>query len=157
MSTLDLAARQQQEAAARIRESGIHLKEEEVAGIEIADFGLNRFDVGPRHSRLCEHRSLLRQGISHGSGQICPEHRHPPVDGQPGKEEETFRCREGECISSCLGIKDSGEKEFALAMVPEDKRDTFTMFKHYHLKAGDQCTSSQIPRTGLWPVRMGRW
>ena len=26
--------------------------------------------------------------------QICPEHRHPPFDGTPGKE-ETFRCRRG--------------------------------------------------------------
>jgi D-lyxose ketol-isomerase len=26
--------------------------------------------------------------------QCCPEHRHPPVDGDPGKE-ETFRCRSG--------------------------------------------------------------
>jgi D-lyxose ketol-isomerase len=28
------------------------------------------------------------------AGQTCPEHRHPPVDGGPGKE-ETFRCRRG--------------------------------------------------------------
>ena len=27
-------------------------------------------------------------------GQTCPEHRHPPFDGTPGKE-ETFRCRRG--------------------------------------------------------------
>ena len=27
-------------------------------------------------------------------GQPCPEHRHPPFDGTPGKE-ETFRCRRG--------------------------------------------------------------
>ena len=27
-------------------------------------------------------------------GQTCPEHRHPPFDGTPGKE-ETFRCRAG--------------------------------------------------------------
>jgi D-lyxose ketol-isomerase len=26
--------------------------------------------------------------------QTCPEHRHPPVGEQPGKE-ETFRCRRG--------------------------------------------------------------
>ena len=26
--------------------------------------------------------------------QTCPEHRHPPHDGFPGKE-ETFRCRSG--------------------------------------------------------------
>jgi D-lyxose ketol-isomerase len=25
---------------------------------------------------------------------MCPEHRHPPFDGTPGKE-ETFRCRRG--------------------------------------------------------------
>jgi D-lyxose ketol-isomerase len=28
------------------------------------------------------------------AGQECPEHRHPPVDGEPGKE-ETFRVRRG--------------------------------------------------------------
>jgi D-lyxose ketol-isomerase len=27
-------------------------------------------------------------------GQTCPEHRHPPFEGTPGKE-ETFRCRAG--------------------------------------------------------------
>jgi D-lyxose ketol-isomerase len=27
-------------------------------------------------------------------GQTCPEHRHPPFEGTPGKE-ETFRCRSG--------------------------------------------------------------
>jgi len=27
--------------------------------------------------------------------QICPEHKHPPVGDDPGKE-ETFRCRAGE-------------------------------------------------------------
>ena len=26
--------------------------------------------------------------------QLCPEHRHPPFEGEPGKE-ETFRCRAG--------------------------------------------------------------
>ena len=26
--------------------------------------------------------------------QTCPEHRHPPFEGTPGKE-ETFRCRRG--------------------------------------------------------------
>ena len=150
MSTLDLAARQQ-EAATRIRKSGIHLKEEEVAGIEIADFGLNRFDelglailVYVNTDRCCA------KELAMVPGQICPEHRHPPVDGQPGKE-ETFRCREGEVHLFLPGHKkDSGEKEFALAMVPEDKRDTFTMFKHYHLKAGDQCTLK--PNTPHWFV-----
>jgi D-lyxose ketol-isomerase len=29
-----------------------------------------------------------------GRASSCPEHRHPPVDGEPGKE-ETFRVRTG--------------------------------------------------------------
>ena len=37
---------------------------------------------------------LLRQGALLFPGQTCPEHRHPPFDGTPGKE-ETFRCRRG--------------------------------------------------------------
>jgi D-lyxose ketol-isomerase len=37
--------------------------------------------------------------------QTCPEHRHPPVDGDPGKE-ETFRCRRG---SVTLWVDGHGE------------------------------------------------
>ena len=34
--------------------------------------------------------------------QICPEHRHPPVGGDPGKE-ETFRCRRGSVVLHVAG------------------------------------------------------
>ena len=40
-------------------------------------------------------------------GQMCPEHRHPPVDGEPGKE-ETFRVRRG---SVRLWVDGDGEVE----------------------------------------------
>ena len=36
----------------------------------------------------------MREGARALPGQTCPEHRHPPSDGRPGKE-ETFRCRRG--------------------------------------------------------------
>jgi D-lyxose ketol-isomerase len=73
-------------------------------------------------------------------GQLCPEHRHPPVDGKPGKE-ETFRVRAGEVHLFLPGHKkDSGEREHALQLVPADKRDAFTVFKHVHLWPGDQYT-----------------
>lgn len=42
-------------------------------------------------------------------GQMCPEHRHPPVDGDPGKE-ETFRVRSG---SVRLWVDGDGEVELA--------------------------------------------
>ena len=76
-------------------EAGIVLTEPERQGIEIADFGLGRLDeiglqivVYVNTDRLCAKELVL---FPH---QRCPEHRHPPVDGDPGKE-ETFRVRHG--------------------------------------------------------------
>jgi D-lyxose ketol-isomerase len=63
--------------------------------IEIADFGLSRLPefglqllVYVNTDRYCAKELVLYPG------QTCPEHRHPPFDGTPGKE-ETFRCRRG--------------------------------------------------------------
>ncbi|TVR47436.1 MAG: D-lyxose/D-mannose family sugar isomerase [Planctomycetota bacterium] len=150
MSTISFAQRQQ-EAAARIRAAGIHLKDNEASDIEIADFGLGRFDelglaiyVYVNTDRCCA------KELAMVPGQICPEHRHPTVDGELGKE-ETFRCRSGEVHLFLPGHKkDSGEQEFALQFVPADKRDTVTVFKHIHLLPGDQCTLK--PNTPHWFV-----
>ena len=75
--------------------AGIILTQEERDGIEIADFGLSRFtEVGlavvvyVNTDRVCAKELVLLPG------QACPEHRHPPFAGTPGKE-ETFRCRAG--------------------------------------------------------------
>jgi D-lyxose ketol-isomerase len=76
-------------------EAGIVLTDAERAGIEVADFGLGRLDelglqlvVYVNTDRVCAKELVLFPG------QTCPEHRHPPVEGSPGKE-ETFRCRTG--------------------------------------------------------------
>src|SRR5262249_48432768 len=82
-------------AAGVLAEAGIVLTAEEQAGIEIADFGLSRLDelglevvVYVNTDRVCAKELVLFPR------QTCPEHRHPPFDGTPGKE-ETFRCRAG--------------------------------------------------------------
>jgi D-lyxose ketol-isomerase len=82
-------------AAAMLEEAGIVLTPEERAEIEVADFGLGRLAefglqivVYVNTERVCAKELVLFPG------QICPEHRHPPVDGSSGKE-ETFRCRRG--------------------------------------------------------------
>ena len=82
-------------AARKLAEAGIVLTDDEVASIEVADFGLSRLAetglqllVYVNTGRYCAKELVLRPG------QTCPEHRHPPVDGAPGKE-ETFRCRRG--------------------------------------------------------------
>ena len=82
-------------AVAKLAEAGIALTDEERDSIEVADFGLSRLAesglqllVYVNTDRYCAKELVLRPG------QTCPEHRHPPFDGTPGKE-ETFRCRTG--------------------------------------------------------------
>jgi D-lyxose ketol-isomerase len=88
-------AEARERAAAMLAAAGIVLTPTERESIEIADFGLGRFDeiglavvVYVNTKRVCAKELVLLPG------QTCPEHRHPPVDGDPGKE-ETFRCRTG--------------------------------------------------------------
>jgi D-lyxose ketol-isomerase len=85
----------QQYTAERLAAAGIVLTAEERDAIEVADFGLSRLEetglqllVYVNTDRYCAKELVLRPG------QTCPEHRHPPFDGTPGKE-ETFRCRSG--------------------------------------------------------------
>ena len=82
-------------AAERLAEAGVVLASEERAQIEVADFGLGRLReqgllvlVYVNADRYCAKELVLYPG------QLCPEHRHPPFGGGPGKE-ETFRVRTG--------------------------------------------------------------
>ena len=82
-------------AAERLADTGIVLTDAERDAIEVADFGLSRLEecglqllVYVNTDRYCGKELVLRPR------QTCPEHRHPPFDGTPGKE-ETFRCRAG--------------------------------------------------------------
>jgi D-lyxose ketol-isomerase len=83
-------------AADRLAAAGIVLTSEERGQIEVADFGLGRLrEIGllllvyVNTDRYCAKELVLYPG------QLCPEHRHPPFGGGPGKE-ETFRVRAGE-------------------------------------------------------------
>jgi len=85
----------QRYAIDKLAEVGIVLTPEEREAVEVADFGLSRLAetglqllVYVNTDRYCAKELVLRPG------QTCPEHRHPPFEGTPGKE-ETFRCRSG--------------------------------------------------------------
>jgi D-lyxose ketol-isomerase len=82
-------------AAAMLADAGIVLTPTERREIEVTDLGLGRLEeiglqlvVYVNTDRVCAKELVL---LPH---QICPEHRHPPVGDDPGKE-ETFRCRAG--------------------------------------------------------------
>ena len=75
--------------------AGIELTDAERLQVEVADFGLGNLResglmllVYVNTDRYCAKELVLYPK------QTCPEHRHPPFDGTPGKE-ETFRCRRG--------------------------------------------------------------
>jgi D-lyxose ketol-isomerase len=97
-----------QRAAEMLADAGIVLTLDERARLEVADFGLGRLEeiglqlvVYVNTERVCAKELVL---FPH---QLCPEHRHPPLDGEPGKE-ETFRCRTGGVL---LWVDGKGEIE----------------------------------------------
>ena len=123
-------------AAAALDEAGIVLTAAERASIEVADFGLSRLDeigfqalVYVNTERSCAKEIVL---FPH---QTCPEHRHPPVDGSPGKE-ETFRCRRG-----IVYLYTEGEPSPSPACRPPEADDAaFAVWHEIVLRPGDQHT-----------------
>jgi D-lyxose ketol-isomerase len=82
-------------AAAMLATAGIVLTAGERAELEVTDLGLGQLEeiglqlvVYENNDRYCAKELVL---FPH---QLCPEHRHPPVGDEPGKQ-ETFRVRAG--------------------------------------------------------------
>src|SRR5438270_5329130 len=95
MVTRDEVQAARERAAKSLAEAGIVLTAEEQESIEIAEFGLGHLEqeglelvTYVNNDRYCAKELVLFPR------QTCPQHRHPPVDGRPGKQ-ETFRCRTG--------------------------------------------------------------
>ena len=82
-------------AAERLAAAGIILTPAEIAQIEIADFGLGRLaEIGLEVVVYVNTERVCAKELVMFPLQACPEHRHPPYPGSPGKE-ETFRVRAG--------------------------------------------------------------
>jgi D-lyxose ketol-isomerase len=143
-----LSAEEYKKAAARALEyfnkAGIVLTKEEIERIEVADFGLNDLEntglqliTYVNTSRCCAKEMVLFPR------QTCPEHRHPPVGDEPGKE-ETFRCRWGKVY---LYVEGEPVKTPA-ATPPKGKENTYTVWHEIILEPGDQYTLQ--PNTKHW-------
>jgi len=96
--------RYQGQIAEKLAEAGIVITPEERERLEVADFGLGRFEkeglgliTYVNTDRTCAKELVM------WPGQTCPQHRHPPIEGEPGKE-ETFRVRRGECTLYVLSL-----------------------------------------------------
>ena len=96
-------------AAAMLAEAGIALTPTERDAIEIADFGLgNLEETGLQIVTYVNTDRVCAKELVLFARQTCPEHRHPPVGDDPGKE-ETFRCRTG-----VVHLHIAGEDEIVL-------------------------------------------
>jgi D-lyxose ketol-isomerase len=91
-------------AAEMLEQAGFALTPAEREGIEVTDFGLGRLEeaglqlvVYVNTERVCAKELVL---FPH---QTCPEHRHPSIGADPGKE-ETFRCRQGAVVLHIEGL-----------------------------------------------------
>jgi D-lyxose ketol-isomerase len=112
------------------------LTPEEAAKIEVADMGLGELEatglelvVYVNTERVCAKELVLFPG------QTCPEHRHPPINGEPGKE-ETFRCRWG-----TVYLYVEGEPaENPTAKPPAGREAHYTVWHEIVLHPGEQHT-----------------
>ena len=85
----------QMRAAAYFERAHIALTPKEIQSIEVADFGLNDLEhTGLELITYVNTDRVFAKEMVLFPGQTCPQHRHPTVNGRPGKE-ETFRCRMG--------------------------------------------------------------
>ncbi len=131
------AVRQAQaRALAMLDQAGIALTPEERRNVEVADFGLDDLEqtglelvVYINNARYCAKELVLFPG------QTCPEHRHPPVAGDPGKT-ETFRVRTGLVRLCVAGAPTPGRQ----ARPPRGSEAHYTVFHELELRPGEQYT-----------------
>jgi D-lyxose ketol-isomerase len=126
------------------KKSRMFFRDEEFNSMEITDFGLGDFlNIGLGLIIYVNTKRVCAKEIALLSYQICPQHMHPDINDQPGKE-ETFRCRWGEVYLYIPGPK----TEIIKGKIPKSYYDKFNVFHEVILKPGDQYTIA--PRTWHW-------
>ena len=130
-------AKLRERAHEMLQKAGIVIMPEEKDNIEIADCGFDDIEncglqivVYENNDMYCAKELILFPR------QMCPEHRHPPIDAKNVGKQETFRCRWGEVYLYVEGEPTPDPK----AHVPEKYRKHLTVWKEIVLRPGDQYT-----------------
>ena len=135
-----------------LEKAKIIITEEEKANMEIVDLGLSDLKhFGLEIVVYVNTKMYCAKELVLFPRQICVEHRHPPFDNSPGKQ-ETFRCRWGKVflyteppldkpIQRRPGPGEPGEKSPSLGcIIPEGKEECFTVRYEIILNPGEQYT-----------------
>ena len=124
--------------------AGIVITPAEASTIEVTDLGIGRFpEIGLQIVVYVNTDRVCAKEIVLSPGQTCLEHQHPPVGGEPGKE-ETFRCRWGEVYLYVPGEPTPSPKGRA----PRGREQYCTVWREVVLRPGDQHTL--YPSTPHW-------
>lgn len=135
-----MITRKQQEQARRraaemIRAAGIHITDIEANRTEVVDFGLSRLEhEGVQVLTLVQTERISVKVLALFPNQTEPEHWHPPVGSDPGKE-ETIRV-----ISGTLYFYVPGENTFKEGFLVKGKEHCYTMRHELVMRPGDQVT-----------------
>jgi D-lyxose ketol-isomerase len=127
-----------------MKQASIVLTPDERTRLEVADFGLGELEkTGLEILTYVNTERVCAKEIIMFPRQTCPEHRHPTVEGRPGKE-ETFRCRWGTVYLYVPGAPAARLK----ARPPAGSEAYYTVRHEVCLKPGDQYTLA--PDTLHW-------
>lgn len=122
----------------------IVITEEEKNKIEVTDFGLGMLEkFGLQILTYVSTERVCAKELVLFPRQTCPEHRHPSIGDNPGKE-ETFRCRWGKVYLYVPGEPTKNPNAF----IPEDKKEYLTVWHEIELNPGEQYTL--YPNTPHW-------
>ncbi len=133
MITREMEQRLRLEAADVLHQTGFPLTATELESIAVADFGLSHpYEEGAQILTLFATDRISAKLIVLLPNQILPEHWHPPVGDDPGKE-ETIRGYWGTTLCFTEG-GDAPPSEEA----PQDKAQYFTATERHTLEPASQ-------------------
>jgi D-lyxose ketol-isomerase len=127
--------RAQERAAQMIAEAGIRITEEETKRIEVVDFGLSRLEIeGVQVLTMVQTDRISVKVLAMLPNQTEPEHWHPPVGEDPGKE-ETIRV-----VSGRVYFYVQGKNTLKQGFLVKGKEKRYTLRHEIILKPGGQIT-----------------
>lgn len=116
-----------------LRKTGFPLSEKEMETTAVADFGLNHPEKeGAQILTLFATERISAKLIVLFPGQFLPEHWHPPVGDDPGKE-EILRGLYGECHYA-----EEGEDNCPDLVFPEGKKEQYSTRSFHVITPGKQ-------------------
>jgi D-lyxose ketol-isomerase len=135
MITQEEKANAQRRAAEMMRAAGVHIRDDEIAAIEVVDFGLSHLEIeGVQVFTMVSTARLAAKVLVLFPNQTEPEHWHPQVGDDPGKQ-ETIRHIWGD-----LRFYVDGDASMKEGFIVDGKEKAYTLRQEIVLALGDQLT-----------------